>query len=248
VTGLAHTLAGRQKNRVLPDGPALRRLPCGIGAGARMEIDFRHHTKLFLGLYEIEINRYIRAMCAASEGCFDVGGQTGYDALVVAGLTTGPVVSIDCDPGSVAEMRRVFASNPRLRDRLSVLETTVAGTSDAAQGRLALDEIAYSPEWFVPDFVKIDIDGGELDALRGAARLLAEHRPHLIVETHSRELELACAELLHAAGYAPSIVNNRGWLKDLRPAHNRWLVARGSPAHDVGRRRAGRRPARRAAA
>jgi methyltransferase FkbM-like protein len=230
MTAVAHALAGALKNQALPAGPVLRRLPCGIGAGTRMEVDFHHHTKLYLGLYEIEINRYIRELCASSVSCFDVGGQTGYDALVLARLTPGRVVSIDCDPTAAARMRRVFASNPRLRDRLSVIETTVGRCTDAAGGVRSLDEIAYSPESFVPDFVKLDIDGGEADALTGSERLLRDHRPHLIVETHSPELEAACAETLRAAGYAPSIVNQRSWLKDLRPpAHNRWLIARGTP-------------------
>jgi len=230
VTGVAHAVAGRVKNRLLPEGLALRRLPCGIGAGARMEIDFRHQTKLFLGLYEIEVNRYIRELCPPSGGCFDVGGQAGYDALVLAGLTTGPVVSIDCDPDSTARMRRVFASNPRYADRLSVIEATIARSADGSGHRLALDDIAYSPEGFVPDFIKIDIDGGEVDALAGAGRLLRDRRPHLIVETHSPRLESDCAGILRDAGYAPTVVNQRSWFKDLRPPpHNRWLIARGAP-------------------
>jgi hypothetical protein len=193
-----------------------------------MEIDFRHHTKLYLGLYEVELNRFIRELCPRGSDCFDVGGQSGYDALIFAKLSGSRVLSFECDPTAVATMHRVFAANPTVHALLEVAEATVAARSHPLAGRLALDDAAYGPHGFVPDLVKIDIDGGEAQALQGAQRLLRDRHPHLIVETHSPELELACAELLQAAGYVPTVVDQRTWLKDLRPIpHNRWLVSRG---------------------
>ncbi len=219
------------KNLMLPAGPTLRRLPCGIGRGVRLEIDFRHHTKLFLGLYEVELNRIIRALCLPGTSCFDVGAQSGYDALVFAKLAGARVRSFECDAAAAEDIRRTFANNLGLRGQLDMIEATVAAQTAAARQELSLDEAAYGPNGFVPDLVKIDVDGAELQALLGATRLLHERHPHLIVETHSLELEIGCIEVLRSAGYQPTIVNQRAWLRDHRPiAHNRWLVARGTPA------------------
>ena len=72
----------------------------------------------------------------------------------------------------------------------------------------------------------IDVDGAELGVLAGARRLLVDSRPHVILETHSAELEDGCAQLLIEAGYAPRVVTQRRILPQNRPAeHNRWLVA-----------------------
>ena len=82
----------------------------------------------------------------------------------------------------------------------------------------------------MPDLVKLDVEGKEHTVLRGAARLLSERRPHLIVETHSQDLDDACRETLVSYGYPIETVEPRRWLPDVRPAPlNRWLVGRGAP-------------------
>ena len=50
-------------------------------------------------------------------------------------------------------------------------------------------------EFGTPGFIKIDVDGGELDVLRGAEEILREHRPSLIVETHSPRARAAVRTL-----------------------------------------------------
>lgn len=53
-------------------------------------------------------------------------------------------------------------------------------------GTIGLD--ALLERSFVPDLVKIDVDGAELRALQGAPRLLREIRPVIVVEvTRDRE-------------------------------------------------------------
>jgi FkbM family methyltransferase len=43
-----------------------------------------------------------------------------------------------------------------------------------------LDDVL--PDGYVPAFIKIDVEGGELDVLRGARRTLAAHRPLMAIE------------------------------------------------------------------
>ena len=51
-----------------------------------------------------------------------------------------------------------------------------------------------------PDFIKIDVEGAELNVLRGATRLLAEIKPVIFCEVAS-ECAGAIADLLHGYGY-----------------------------------------------
>ena len=229
---LGPSWVARVKNRIVADGPRMRRLPSGIGRGLLLELDLQHWTKLYLGLYEIELNRYLRRFCLPGTKCFDIGGQHGYDALVLAKLGAGRIISFECDPTAYQAMLRSFANNAsRIRAPEARLGF-VGRHSDPRTGRLSLDDVTAEPDGFVPDFVKIDVEGAELEVLEGATSILAARRPHLIVETHSPQLEQACGGLLCAHGYRPKVVEPRRWLRDNRRGHNRWLVAEGR--WDVG--------------
>ena len=212
--------------RLLPREVKVRRLPTGIGRGLRLEIDFRHQTQLYLGLYEIELNRHLRRLCRPGYASFDVGGAHGYDALVLAKLSGARVVSFERESRLVEEIGRSLAANPSVAPLVSVRQATVGARTDQAAGTLSLDDAAEELGLW-PQFVKVDIEGAEADALAGAERIL-ERRPNLLVETHGPEPERRCMEQLIARGYSPVLVNRRSWLPEHRPLeHNRWIVAQG---------------------
>lgn len=48
----------------------------------------------------------------------------------------------------------------------------------------SLDNFVYEEGHAPPDFIKLDVEGAEGRAVRGARRLLAEHRPGLLLEIH----------------------------------------------------------------
>jgi FkbM family methyltransferase len=52
-----------------------------------------------------------------------------------------------------------------------------------------------------PVLVKIDVEGAEALVLRGAARLLSEHRPAILMEVHNASAGRASIDLLTRAGY-----------------------------------------------
>jgi len=226
--GSISSAARAAKNGLLPAGTHLRKVGFGLARGTILPLDFSRHTRLYLGLYEIELNRYLRAFCTPGILAFDVGAQIGYDALVLARLTKGQVISFEADPELAAMLLTTFAANPDVGRLISGRHAVVAASSHASGTTVALDDVAYR-EGHVPGMMKIDIDGGELDALRGSRRILREARPHVIVETHSAQLEQACGSLLVEMGYRPRIVHQRRVWPDLRPVeHNRWLVAAGN--------------------
>ncbi len=186
-----------------------------------MEIDFDRDSRYWLGIYERELAAHIRELCVPGSTCFDLGSGSGFYALVFANRGASRVLAVEADPSTCERLRRNVAANPALTDTIEVSELRVGPEA-------GLDELAYGPGGFVPDLVKMDVEGNEVAALRGAERLLAERRPHMIIETHSQDLDAGCHWLLTDHGYAVEAVEPRSWLPEERPLDfNRWCVARG---------------------
>ena len=86
----------------------------------------------------------------------------------------------------------------------------------------SLDSLLTAGEIEPADFIKIDIEGAEYDALQGATALIRTHRPTLLIEAHSAELLRACQSWLEAQGYRISIVQDidpAALAKDFRICH-----------------------------
>lgn len=204
---------------------AVRRVPLGLGRGLRLETDPRSTLHTYLGTAEVEIAKHLRAFARPGFRAFDVGSNNGWYAMVLSRLTATTSVAIDFDPECLARIERNLARNPGTDVR--VIAAYVTSTVDAAQRADTLDRLAFEDLW-VPDLLKIDVEGTELSVLHGAQRILAERHPHLVIETHGRDVERGCAELLRARGYAPLVVDQRRVFKEGRPnPENRWLVAEG---------------------
>lgn len=218
------------KRILLPTSLKASRLPIGIGRGIAMEIDFQHQLKTYFGLYEVELNSHLRRLCRGAVTCFDVGASVGYDTLVMAKLSGGNVVAFDFDDAVMIRFKSNLALNPDLRDRIQLIRQRV---NDGASGGRSLDSF-IDEGLTIPDLIKIDVEGSELDVLAGARRTLAKRGPGLLVEVHAVDLEEACMAMLVEIGYRPLVVERRKWLAEQRPIpHNRWLVAY-SPHGDSG--------------
>ena len=195
-----------------------------------MDVDFGRDSRVWLGIYEIELAQHVRALCEPGSACFDIGAEGGFYALVFARLGGSRVLAVEANADTCARLRRSVAANPAFAPSIEVRHAQVVGRTDDARGQVSLDDLAYGPGGFVPDLVKLDVEGKEKTTLRGAARLLDERKPHLIVETHSKELDDACRAILVSHGYNAQTVEPRRWLPEVRSATlNRWLVAPGTP-------------------
>lgn len=153
--------------------------------------------------------------------CFDAGMYRGWDALLLAHLTGSEVVSFDGNPKCL-ELATGFLAPSGSKIRLENAYLT-----DGTDGKATLDEAAK--KYFMPDFIKIDVEGAEAMVLGGAGRILSQHKPSLIVEMHGAAVEAQCVARLHEFGYAPITVDrSRGALTENRGSgHNRWLVCEG---------------------
>jgi FkbM family methyltransferase len=94
-----------------------------------------------------------------------------------------------------------------------VVDADAAGTEkELAKGQVVvttLDQDIEECKLPVPTFIKMDVEGFELDVLRGAAQTLTRERPAVFVEIHGETLTAkrsnaaAVVQFLHEAGYGP---------------------------------------------
>jgi FkbM family methyltransferase len=73
----------------------------------------------------------------------------------------------------------------------------------------SIDNLIYTKNYSVPDVIKIDIEGAELNALLGAKKLLnSEERPILIIEIHTVSMMFHVMQLLLQAAYTIDIIDD----------------------------------------
>jgi hypothetical protein len=203
----------RTLKRLLPSGRQSRRILFGPARGAIMPLDLQCELRIFLGIYERELWPHYRALLHRGVTAFDIGGRDGYCALLINAITDAPVVSFEADADASAQMCRTFELND------APLRAVHAFVGESG---LALD--AAATRYGLPGFLKIDVEGGEVDVLRSGPHVLS-HRPAIIVEVHGPTEERGCIELLEPLGYRIRIVDRAGFMKEERPlAHNRWLA------------------------
>ena len=223
----ARTFVKRAARAAVLRPGAVRRIPFGLGRGLRLEADPQTTLHVYLGTAEIEIAGHLRRLARPGYVCFDVGSNNGYYALALTRLTGVGAVAFEFDPEGLERIRRNLARNGALGQSVRLVEAYVTNVVDPDQGASTLDRLSEDLETR-PDLLKIDVEGAELDVLRGAHRLLAQRRPHVVVETHGREVEAGCVELLRGHGYEPLVRNQRRRFREGRPnPHNRWLIAKG---------------------
>ncbi len=212
------------------DAAVPRRIKFGIGRGLVLLLNRRHELQKELGLWEIEAQPIYARWVTPGSTVFDVGASDGDSALLLARLAApGPLVAFEPDPALRARFARNAALNPGL-PAIHVIPA-FAGAHDDGDRVVTLDSVVARGVASTPHFVKIDVDGAELDVLAGMQTLLAVHRPVVFVEVHGEDRERECQAFLAARGYAVRVVAN-AWWRTCYPEHrtgvvehNRWLLA-----------------------
>jgi hypothetical protein len=221
-------LLSRIKNSLIRGGKRPRKIVLGPLSGIVMRLDLQSDTQLCLGLFEKETHRDLIRLSRNLSSAIDVGAAPGEYALYFLMKTSASRIYL-FEPD---ELR-----TPMLRDNLSlngldaserlVWSRQMVGET-SGEGKIALDSLI--PELRDPCLIKVDVDGGEAEILRGAAQLNKRYDVRWIIETHSESLEAECIGILREAGLRTRIIRNAWWraiLPEQRPGRNqnRWLAA-----------------------
>jgi FkbM family methyltransferase len=182
-------------------------------------------VRVVTGSYEREQTRLMVSMVTAGDAVLDVGAHTGYYTVLASLLVgrAGRVHAFEPDPRNAGFLRRHVRLNRC--DNTVVEEVAVAsragarrfgGGSGSGTARLrpdgalevpvvALDE--YCQRHAIhPTLIKVDVEGGEAEVLRGAAEVLRRDRPTVLLSTHGPEAHAECLSLLSDLGYGAEAV------------------------------------------
>jgi FkbM family methyltransferase len=216
-------------------GPSVAKLRSGL----QIHVNSVDHLQLliyYLGVFEARSVSILRQIIKPGVTVVDVGANIGLFTLESA-LATGPngrVISIEASPAHV----RMLRENLRLNaiENATPVEVAVGDSSGealltrpdggnfgmftlgAVRGDDAhrvsvrrLDQVLEEQGVSRVAVIKMDIEGSEYRALRGAERILERDRPAILIELNETALrwcDASCSavkNLLHDAGY-------RGWV------------------------------------
>ena len=180
----------------------------GEGQGLRWRRSKRSAVaEYWLGTFEPLVQRTIAESLAPGNTFFDVGSHAGIHSLIGARAVgaTGLVLAIDPDPANGAEIEAQAALN-EFNQITVVPKAAVADLSQpwawvdgGAVAQTTIDDLTH--EFGPPTLIKIDVEGLELEVLRGASATLRDHRPTLVVEAHFSGLAGVAVARLAALGY-----------------------------------------------
>jgi FkbM family methyltransferase len=192
-----------------------------------------------LDLYETDTVRWLRRLLFPGAYFVDCGANLGYFALNAWRLvgTGGRVdafepdqlnrarleinirrngaaavvvhpLAVSSEPGEIAFYH---PTGPENHGQASGYEQLVVGGQRSIVRAVRLDDVCDR----VPDLIKIDIEGAELAALRGASRLIRSERPPALIIEHN-------PQTAQAAGYRPSDLFR--YLKTEQPAYRIYWI------------------------
>lgn len=217
-------------NQAVPEGLTEIEVAGGALQGLKLVLDLQKEKDYWLGTYELELQQAAADWIRAQMVVYDLGANIGYFSLLAARATEqGRVYAFEALPANIERLQKHVALNPGLAP-VEVIPKAVAaknGTMNflvhksGAMGRLenaagrqesyqqqikvktiALDDCVYTQSQAAPDLIKMDIEGGEGQALQGMRRLLKEKRPILLIELHGPEAAQAVWEQLSGVGYS----------------------------------------------
>ena len=177
----------------------------------------------WLGSYEFDKQKRFAESLVRGQVVYDVGAHVGFYTLLASSLIgkEGQVVAFEPYPRNLEFLHRHVQMNRC--SNVKIVPVALAdrtGTSSFQKnpdyvnstGRLAsdgsimvsvdsIDNMIARKELLPPDVIKMDIEGGEYLALRGAIETLEKNHPLIFLATHGPDVHAQCCELLQGLEY-----------------------------------------------
>lgn len=205
--------------KLVPHG-AVVRVRSGLNLGMRWIVGSSTHG-CWLGTYEHDKQGVIARFVRPGMTIFDVGANAGFYTLAFARLVgpQGRVWAFEPLAGKADYLLRHIRIN-RLANA-GVIQAAVGERQgivslhveeDGSMGSIAtagsykvpvvsLDELTADGTVPVPDVIKMDIEGSESAALKGALSMLNEKRPLVLLALHGETQRRECERILRASNY-----------------------------------------------
>jgi FkbM family methyltransferase len=171
-----------------------------------------HNDEYVRGDYEQPIQEAVARRLSPGMIFCDVGANAGFFSLLGAAIvgSKGAVISFEPHPETANQLRQQMAVNGC--NNVEIIEAAVCDkvgnaefSDDTVAVMASLTQIGGGRRTITvktetldsafrlrpaPDLIKIDVEGAEIDALRGGEQLIHRKKPVLLVEIHSPELAM----------------------------------------------------------
>ncbi len=166
----------------------------------------------WLGWYEKPCIEFVAPLIRPGMVAFDVGANVGYYTLLLSRRVgpQGRVIAFEPNPANAAHLQEHLRLNKI--GNVEIVEAAVSDREGAAffsgEGSMGKLSRIGTPTKTVqldnyprPDFIKMDIEGGETAALRGSTKILAERRAVWFIATHGSVARTEISALLTGRNY-----------------------------------------------
>ena len=213
----------------------------GEAAGLRFRVPAASVVWLS-GKVEQPVQRTLRRVLRGGDVFFDVGAYLGFFTILGARLVgpSGNVVAFEPHPTSVGALRGNVELNgftnvtvvPKAVSAVSatalldgrsaalaaLLEPGAAAGSAEEVQTTSIDDFVSAHPTLIPSVVKIDVEGHEVEVLRGMKETMSRHSPVIVCEMHGRNEPVA--HMLRGLGYTLRALDGGGSAEDVpRGAH-----------------------------
>ena len=218
-------------------------------SGIKVNLDTRFKVEriMWSGIYERPLMRYLDTLDMRGWTCMDIGANVGAVALVLAKKVgdAGKVIAFEPGGPNLHRLRSNFDLNPELASVTEIVPNGVGSSRtelwwSEEEGNPGNASLGASGSQSVPvttvddfvrernitrlDFMKVDVEGMELDVFQGARESLLRFRPILYYETLSRysgaqgggNFNKLDSFLIEKCGYALHLLTSDGRLKEAR--------------------------------
>jgi FkbM family methyltransferase len=223
-------------NRLLPSGPTSVVVRSSPAYGLRLLIYPREEKYYWTGSHELPVQEALQRLLRPGMTFWDVGAHIGFFSCLASRLVGARGRVVAFEPQDDNRQRLIACLGLNRIENVTVSACALASTSGsvvlhAHQSSLMwslIDELGKEEGLMVtacslddaaraaplPQVIKVDVEGAELDVLRGGATLLAGQKPTLIVEFSNEDL-LAEAQNLYPF-YSFESLTLRHWLLEAR--------------------------------
>jgi hypothetical protein len=209
------------------------RIVRGPFRGAVVVMVPRNSMRKVLGLYERELNQWLERTLPRVNRVLDVGANDGYFTFGCAAAfqrlgKAGEIIAFEPQDQHIVTLRRSLEQQPGRTSYVTLLQIRV--DRDLRPGATILDAVRWQRgklEDRTNTLVKIDVEGAELDVLRGASSWL-DPTNHFLIEVHRAEFLTSIPELFASHGLRLKQINQKPLVilgGEMRNKTNWWLVS-----------------------
>jgi hypothetical protein len=219
---------------VLPDRTRLTRIFGGPFRGAVVVMNPRNSLRKVLGIYEHELNPWLKCVLPHVTRILDIGANDGYFTFGCAAAfrrmrKAGEIIAFEPEQDHIETLKQTIHVQPRGAVQITLVQTLVG--SKVCPGMTTLDAVRWKtgddPNSRTHTLIKIDVEGAELEILKGAGSWLLPTN-YFIIEVHEQSFLDGIPRLFAARGLRLARVDQQPLPLlggERRAEQNWWLVS-----------------------